>query len=795
MTEDGRPAAAKPVFGRHSPVDAMEAYFRTTSYALVATAFLAIALTGQLDFISIAGYAVALVVCFYRDARGVERLRLREWVWRAMSIAYVPFVFLDGALISNRVLALVHMTLFVSAAKLFQNKRDRDWVFLYLIAFFQMLLAAGLTFNATFVASLAVFLFFFISTLAAFEIRRAGRQVNHLEDETIASLKQPPPLKYRKGESQPDRKTRRLRYLLGASLAQIIIITALTLPFFFLIPRFAGGGVSRGYGEGEAVTGFSDRVELGQVASIKRSARVVMRVRLDRKPSRYLRWRGVALETYDGRAWSLFGDAEHSERERRQPFYQERNSTEGTAGDASFYRDHILSKELMARQSDSRKLQSNLSNIEEMIVLEPLMTDTLFAAQKAFRLRAPLGTVYKDRLTDALSCTGLKGRTPYVVSSDITMPSDQELRADAPALAPDPIKKIYLQRPPKLDPRISHLARDITRNAPTPYDKARAIEAYLKTEFHYTLDLKLTSEDPLSDFLFNTREGHCEYFATAMVILLRSLEIPARIVNGFQMGEYNELNDMYTVRESDAHSWVEAYFPHTDSWIEFDPTPSAGINDYGQGGLFAQLRKYADAMEVFWMDYIVSLDSEEQASIMVNLQHRLLTVKDRVLGYYLAAKNWMQGGLDRLIVKRKWSANALLELAAGVALLGLAGVLAYIGVSYRKRRRLPPTGYGPWWHRLFVLPTWRRRLKRRDYRQSAVLFYEQMLAISRRAGLLKQPHQTPVEFAVASGLIPINEITTLYNRVRFGGQELDENETRRVSDLLAELKQDIRNKR
>jgi hypothetical protein len=76
-----------------------------------------------------------------------------------------------------------------------------------------------------------------------------------------------------------------------------------------------------------------------------------------------------------------------------------------------------------------------------------------------------------------------------------------------------------------------------------------------------------------------------------------------------------------------------------------------------------------------------------------------------------------------------------------------------------------------------------------------VLFYEQMLAISRRAGLLKQPHQTPVEFAVASGLIPINEITTLYNRVRFGGQELDENETRRVSDLLAELKQDIRNKR
>src|SRR4030095_3682152 len=161
----------------------METYFRTTSYALVTTAFLAIALTGSLDGVSIVLYSIAVIICYYRDTRGTQRLRLREWMWRALSIGYVPFIFVDGALISNRVLALVHMTLFVSAAKLFQTKRDRDWVFLYLIAFFQMLLAAGLTFNAIFVASLAAFLFFFISTLAAFEIRRARRQVSHIEEE------------------------------------------------------------------------------------------------------------------------------------------------------------------------------------------------------------------------------------------------------------------------------------------------------------------------------------------------------------------------------------------------------------------------------------------------------------------------------------------------------------------------------------------------------------------------------------------------------------------------------------
>src|SRR5215510_4632242 len=169
----------------------METYFRTTSYGLVVTAFVALALTGQLDAPSIALYSLAVLVCFVRDTRGTTRLALREWMWRLLSILYIPFIFIDAAFISNRIVALAHMTLFLSAAKLFQNKRDRDWIFLYLIGFFQMLLVAGLTFNAIFVASLTVFLFFFISTLAAFEIRRAAREVRSGKDETITPLKPP----------------------------------------------------------------------------------------------------------------------------------------------------------------------------------------------------------------------------------------------------------------------------------------------------------------------------------------------------------------------------------------------------------------------------------------------------------------------------------------------------------------------------------------------------------------------------------------------------------------------------
>ena len=760
----------------------MDTYFRTTSYALIASAFVALVLTGELDALSIALYSIAISVCFYRDARGAKRFRLREWMWRALAIAYVPFIFVDASMLSNRILALAHMTMFASAAKLFQNKRDRDWVFLYLIAFFQMLLAAGLTFNATFVASLIVFLFFFISTLAAFEIRRARREVASLDEEAVTPLKQDKRVKYRAKDAggQPARGIGRVRYLVGASVVEVLMVVVLTLPFFFLIPRFGGGNSGRGLGDSQAITGFSNKVELGQVASIKTSPRIVMRVQLDRQPSRYLHWRGIVLERYDGRSWSLSEVREN----RVLTLTQDRRSTvEPSDTDAQFNRRFPWGYSSADRQN----------TLEQKIILEPLDTPVLFAAQKPVQLYGPMAVLRRDRLTDALSADGLRGRTNYIVWSDISIPSEQELRADSPALSPREIIEVNTRVPRRIDPRIEQFAHDITRNAPTPYDKVKAIENELKTRFGYTLDLTIKGNDPLAEFLFDVREGHCEYFATAMVIMLRTLRIPARIVNGFQMGEYNDINHLYTVRESDAHSWVEVYFPHSQSWVEFDPTPAAGINDYSQGGLLARLRKYMDAMEVFWLDYIVTLDSEEQATIMGNLQQWLMSVKDRLFIYYLGLKQWMMNAVG-FFADGSWSVGDWIRFGGLIGFLVIGLITLYI-LLYIKRRGFAYAGYGPWWHRLFVLPTWRsRRLARRNHRESAVLFYEQMLAIARRAGLIKQPDQTPVEFAAVSGFTEIGEITALYNRVRFGNAPLDEAEIRQVSKLLTELKHKSRRK-
>src|SRR5262249_46360746 len=144
----------------------------------------------------------------------------------------------------------------------------------------------------------------------------------------------------------------------------------------------------------------------------------------------------------------------------------------------------------------------------------------------------------------------------------------------------------YLQLPAKIDPRIAEFAKEITAKAPTPYDKSAAIEAYLRTRFKYTLDLTGSpGDDPLPHFLFETRAGHCEYFASAMAVMLRTLGIPSREVNGFLPGEYNDLGGDYIVRASDAHSWVEVYFPD-NGWIVFDPTPSAPA---GKAGMLSRL--------------------------------------------------------------------------------------------------------------------------------------------------------------------------------------------------------------
>jgi len=109
-----------------------------------------------------------------------------------------------------------------------------------------------------------------------------------------------------------------------------------------------------------------------------------------------------------------------------------------------------------------------------------------------------------------------------------------------------------------------------------------------------------------------------------MVVMLRTRGIAARVVNGFLPGEYNEASGAYTVRQSDAHSWVEVYFPGTKTWVTFDPTPPAGRSARVRTGLAAQLSKYTEALELMWFQYVVGYDKQEQHSLANSVRKGLL---------------------------------------------------------------------------------------------------------------------------------------------------------------------------
>jgi transglutaminase-like putative cysteine protease len=129
-------------------------------------------------------------------------------------------------------------------------------------------------------------------------------------------------------------------------------------------------------------------------------------------------------------------------------------------------------------------------------------------------------------------------------------------------------------RPRTVLTQIQDLARKVTASTDNPYDAATAIESYLRTNYQYTLQPTVPPQgtDPLGYFLFTSREGYCEYFASAMGDMLRSLGIPTRLVNGYGPGTYDDKIGRYVVKEADAHTWVEAYFPGY-GWIPFEPTP------------------------------------------------------------------------------------------------------------------------------------------------------------------------------------------------------------------------------
>ncbi len=351
-------------------------------------------------------------------------------------------------------------------------------------------------------------------------------------------------------------------------MAIVMLTIACTAIFFMLIPRTPQRFIGKSHIRGIKTVGFSDKVDFGSFGDIKLDQTVVMRIEIDREIRPPYYWRGIAMDSFDGISW--------------------RNTTK--------------QKSRILRTGDEFVISPYNQEhvVEQRIYLEPIDSEVIFGLAKMTAVNVETFSLLVD---DAMGVTipgKLSRRIKYTVRSDTTTPSKGRREEQ------------YLQMPVGTEKIIS-LSKSISGEGTSDAEKASAVEIYLKRNYVYSLS---TMPPPvgmsvLEDFLFNSKAGFCEHYASSMVIMLRGLGIPSRVVNGFYGGERNEYGNYFIVRQSDAHAWVEALIGN--EWRRFDPTPAVAAQKP------PTLSLLLDSLRLQWTRYVVGFSSDDQKEIVRTL--------------------------------------------------------------------------------------------------------------------------------------------------------------------------------
>lgn len=671
---------------------------RLALYALVADGVLALYVA---DFLGargalLVGALLAAAWCLQpRTPGGPGRLASARLLVPIAALASV----VDIAYLTESVLdALVRLLLFLILYKLATLQTVRDSRTVAFLAFFMLVAASGAAFGVGFLFAFVGF----VGLLCWVAL------LQHFVGETAA------------GTAAGSEAVPHTRYLLGLAGAGGVAVFLVAAGLFFVLPRVGLATLPLRARLGQMITGFSERVELGSYGSILTDSNVVMRVHLpdEVQPDRYpnLRWRGIVLDTFDGQAWSL--------RYPRQIRLVRPNSGGFDVG----------------------LLGGSGQFLRQEIFLEPISTEVVFAAPRVLRLTMAASMLAMDDM-GAVSVSSPGARLRYTVESEVEGPwvQDAPLRRSVPPLDANQLQR-YLQLP-ALAPAIPALARQVAGPSQTPEEIAHRVEEFLRTKFRYTLDIERVSKlDPLQEFLFVRRAGHCEYFAAAMAVMLRTLGVPSRVVNGFQRGEWNPYGQYYIVRYYDAHSWVEAFMPGV-GWVTFDPTPRVMVDTRSSQ---RPTLLYLDSLRLQWHRYVVNWTLRDQIRAVQSVQFRLA-------GF----RNW-SAGLDAETRGRLGRTGSL----------ALVGAIALVGAWAAWRHRRGGVGAG---------------------RGRTPAFYRRALRIAARRGLRPTAGETAREFsgrvadlgpAAGSAFI---RVTALYERARFGGTPPDAADVAEAEAALAVL--------
>lgn len=360
-----------------------------------------------------------------------------------------------------------------------------------------------------------------------------------------------------------------------AALSGVVLLTSAAV--FITFPRVTRGWVAREDTPARNIVGFSDVVSIGEHgARIEGNPEVVLRVEFpESQPASFsgLHWRGRSYDRFDGVRW---------------------HRTEAGPYGLPLMRG-LPADERVHQLVYARALPSNpIFGLHPIVDVQP--------RSRIWPVREVTGDIrYLGRAAPV-----------YLVVSGASRPTPDALRAESTRV---PRRMMQYLQLPDLPDRVGSLADSLTRGATSNYDRAIRIQHYLRTEFGYTRELPASARETSIDyFLFERRAGHCEYFSTAMVLLLRAAGVPARNVNGFLGGDWNEFGNYLAVSQNNAHSWVEVWFPEA-GWVEFDPTPA------GAGGSVASsadTRWFAwlDGLEHRWNKWVLDYALEDQIELL-----------------------------------------------------------------------------------------------------------------------------------------------------------------------------------
>ncbi len=404
----------------------------------------------------------------------------------------------------------------------------------------------------------------------------------------------------RVGETLP-----RPRHAVAAAVAALVLAG----PIFVIMPRLRAPWVA-GRGGASSVTGFTSHVELGGMGTIRQSPEVAMVVRSvsgERLESRWMRLRGTALERVTLDSWAPRGATQVGE---------------GAAG---------LVWPFGRRSSLDRTVELEIELVNPRRYL--------FVPEGTVALAAPVPV-----LLDPSGGVALESRprgsllyTVWVARDDGPVPTDPP---------PSTLRSF------ELDPEVRHLAQEMVAGHRTPAAMAEAVEDYLQENYAYSLrGMTSMRSDPVTWFLLTERQGHCEYFAGAMVAILSELGIPARIVAGYSGGSLAPDGESAVVREANAHTWVEARVGQGPEWTAFDPTPAAEVPALARATGRERVQWALQWAQSSWDRYLLTFGFGEQIQMLSAITSAIETA--------MRSLSWWMFGVGAVVVAipvflRRW---------------------------------------------------------------------------------------------------------------------------------------------